>query len=575
MSFFKKTLPYFIVLILCFWAVKSLSVPGFFPIHDDEQIARLFQMDLAIKAGQIPPRWVPDLGFGYGFPLFNFYPPLIYYFGEFFHSIGFSFIDSTKLVLLSGFFLSSFSMYLWVKKHYGKIPGLFAAVLYTYAPYHAVDSYVRGAIPEFFSFVFIPLVLWALEMLFETRKMKYSLILSAFLVFVVLTHSLVALAFAPFFLIYSVFLAFLNRKYLKEIILLFSFSAVLSLGLSMYFWLPSLAEKKYTLVDNILTRELASYKLHFLYIRQFWNSSWGYGGSIYGLEDGLSFQVGKIQLISVFLSALSMVFAFFKKRLSGSLVFPAISLFLFFLSLYMTTFHSEWIWNLLSPFWYLQFPWRFLLFSAVFSSFLGGFFIYIVKNNLNHAISIFVALGLSAGVIFLNASYFQPARYLDVKDNYYTNIEDIEWRVSKMSFEYVPKDVKTVKSDINTTQLDIEKDDIRKIAYKVLKGNAEVKVISDKPQSKIFKVNALTNAIFQVNTFSFPGWEVSLDGKSTRFSDSNKLKLIVIDIPKGDHTVSVNFRDTMPRIIGNYVSIISLIFVLIWAAVIFKKNAKN
>lgn len=94
----KNHLVFIIVLIACFWAVKALFVPGFFPIHDDEQIARIFELDSALSDGQFPVRWVQHLGFGFGYPLFNFYPPLSYYSAEAFHLIGFSFIDSTKLV---------------------------------------------------------------------------------------------------------------------------------------------------------------------------------------------------------------------------------------------------------------------------------------------------------------------------------------------------------------------------------------------------------------------------------------------------------------------------------------------
>ena len=101
--YFKKYWAVLIVLGLSFWAVKALLVPGFFSMHDDQQIARLFELDISLKAGQIPPRWVENLGFGYGYPFFNFYPPLVYYLGEIFHTMGFSFINSTKLVILSGF----------------------------------------------------------------------------------------------------------------------------------------------------------------------------------------------------------------------------------------------------------------------------------------------------------------------------------------------------------------------------------------------------------------------------------------------------------------------------------------
>lgn len=81
-----------------------LTKPGLYTMHDDQQIARLFVFDQALKHGQFPVRWVDGLGFGFGYPLFVFYPPLVYLLGELFHLAGFSFINSIKLVFFSAIF---------------------------------------------------------------------------------------------------------------------------------------------------------------------------------------------------------------------------------------------------------------------------------------------------------------------------------------------------------------------------------------------------------------------------------------------------------------------------------------
>src|SRR5258708_36779041 len=83
MNFLKKALPYFIILALSFLASKPLLVPGFFPIHDDTQVARVFEMTKALKDGMLPVRWSQHLGYGFGYPVFNFYDPFAYYLGGF------------------------------------------------------------------------------------------------------------------------------------------------------------------------------------------------------------------------------------------------------------------------------------------------------------------------------------------------------------------------------------------------------------------------------------------------------------------------------------------------------------
>src|SRR3989344_4879510 len=80
---------------------------NYFSMHDDQHITRLFLLDQGLKQGYLYPRWVGGLGFGFGYPLFNFYPPLIYYIGELFHILGFSLIWSIKLDFISGFYLGA------------------------------------------------------------------------------------------------------------------------------------------------------------------------------------------------------------------------------------------------------------------------------------------------------------------------------------------------------------------------------------------------------------------------------------------------------------------------------------
>lgn len=557
-KYFKKYWAIFIVFVLCFWAFKALLVPGFFPIHDDEQIARLFELDTALSDGQIPARWVPDLGFGFGYPFFNFYPPFTYYLGEAFHVLGLSFINSIKAVIFTGFLSSSLFMYLWVKNHFGKLPAIFSALLYTYSFYHAVDLYVRGDIPEFFSFVWIPAVFWSLDLLFKTQKLKYIVFLSVFLSLVVLTHSLIAFPFLFFLGAYVIFLMFSYKSDFKKFFLLVFSSSLISLLLSMFFWLPVFLEKKFTLVDGVLTRELASYKIHFVYLRQLWDSPWGYGGSIFGLYDGLSFEVGKTQLILSLLVFLVILFSYFKRKKLDEKF--KLSLFIFVLllfSLYMTSFYSQFIWDKVQLLSYLQFPWRFLLFSAVFSSFLGGFFIYLVRKY-SKKISIILLLILSLIIILNSQQNFKPEKFLSVDDSFYTNKEDINWRVSKMSFEFVPNNVATKLSDIKTTQVDIDKKDIPTKPYQLLKGLADVQIMSNKSYSKIFKIDSKGKSTIQVNTFSFPGWEAKLDSRNIKYSDNNKLKLITVDIPNGPHVLTVNFVNTLPRAIGNAVSLVMI-----------------
>ena len=124
MKIVKNIFPIFIVLMLSFFSVKHLLMPGFFPIHDDTQVARVYEMGKALSDGMFPVRWVSDLGYGYGYPIFNFYAPLAYYVGGFFNVLGFDALVSTKIMMIIGIILSGVFMYLLARELWGEIGAL-------------------------------------------------------------------------------------------------------------------------------------------------------------------------------------------------------------------------------------------------------------------------------------------------------------------------------------------------------------------------------------------------------------------------------------------------------------------
>src|SRR3989304_8667893 len=98
MSFLRSYWGLILVLIFSILTIRPLLSPGFFPMHDDTQVARVFEMAKSLSDGMFPVRWVEDLGYGAGYPVFNFYSALPYYIGGILTVLGISALESTKLV---------------------------------------------------------------------------------------------------------------------------------------------------------------------------------------------------------------------------------------------------------------------------------------------------------------------------------------------------------------------------------------------------------------------------------------------------------------------------------------------
>jgi hypothetical protein len=536
-------------------------------------LARLFDLNQALTAWDIPPRIAPNLGFGYGYPFFNFYPPLVYYIAEIFKLTGFSYISSIKLMIGLGYILGAYFMYLLSKEFFGKLGGLTSAVLYTYAPYHAVDVYVRGALPEFWSMVFLPLIFWSFYKLSKDYKWKYILAAIISLSFLILSHDLVMVMAGPFIFVFIIFLGITCKNKIRYLLTSCA-SLIFAFITTAYFWIPSFFEKGYTMV-NLLTEELANYQQHFVCLPQFWNSPWGYGGSVAGcIADGMSFQIGKIQILLSLLSILIIAGLLLVKRTRtlGIMLFIFLASLLF--SVLMSTSYSQFIWDKIPLLWYIQFPWRFLILISFFSSILAGSFVLIpVSKKIKYAFALLVL----SGAIFVNAKYFVPSKFLlTVKDPDYVSLEKIRWDASIISWEYVPKGVATKESYIKTTVIDITENDIAKQSFKVLSGDMAVKELENLPQEKKYLVMSTKQSVFRLNTYSFPGWKIYVDGVEVSYTDNNPLKLITLSPLYGSHIIVAEFTDTPIRFWSNLVSFVGILFLLIYSLLnIIRGNPKK
>ena len=148
-----------LLIILSLFPVLDLVRPGLPMGHDTpDHVARIANFYQSLSEGNLIPRWAGNLNWGYGHPILMFLYPLPSYVASLFHVIGFSFVDSTKLVFGVAYILSALTMYLWMSSAFGKRAGLIGALLYIFAPYRFVDLYVRGAIGEHVAFVFPPLI---------------------------------------------------------------------------------------------------------------------------------------------------------------------------------------------------------------------------------------------------------------------------------------------------------------------------------------------------------------------------------------------------------------------------------
>src|SRR4029450_9583380 len=77
-------------------------------------------------------------------------------------------------------------------------------------------------------------------------------------------------------------------------------SVALGFGLSAFFWLPATLERGSTEFDrSVGPASYFFYGHHFIELRQLWETRWGFGESLPGSTDGMSFQLGRLHWIGL------------------------------------------------------------------------------------------------------------------------------------------------------------------------------------------------------------------------------------------------------------------------------------
>lgn len=550
-----------LVLLMTIPTFSKLVRPGFFPMHDDLQAFRVYEMDKCFQDFQIPCRWVPDAGYQYGYPLFNYYPPLPYYVGEIIHKMGFQYIDSVKILFAAGFILSALAIFLLVSDMVGNFPGFVSSVLYTFVPYKAVDVYVRGAMSEFWSLIFYPLVFWAVYKLIKTLKPKYIAILGLSLGGLLTTHLLMSMIFALPAVVWTIYWLVKENK-IKEIKKII-YGVLLGVGLAAFFVLPVIFEGKYAHTET-MTMGYFGYLQHFVNIfKLFFSREWGYGSSGFPNEK-LNLSTGLVQWIFALVAVgISGFYIFIKKKDKerqqwSYLVFLLGILELF--TLFMIHVKSTFIWKLIPILEWLQFPWRFLTISIFLLAIIGGLGIYLLPK-FKTAVGLLV-MGLA---VILNITYFTPKDWINISDAEKFSGNYWQKQLTISIFDYLPIYAKLppVTAAPETPE--------------ILEGNA--KIISYEKGSDFQKgmVVVKENALIRAPLFDFPGMEVKVDGKVTPHINNDCrgqefcLGLITFNVPAGEHKIEIELKDTPVRRVGNYLTLLSFAVIL---GILFGKKKK-
>lgn len=548
----KNNLIIIIVLLFPFLAGFNLLKPGYFSMHDDVQIMRLYEMEQCLKDGQIPCRWVPDMGAGYGHPLYNYHPVFAYYAGMMFRLFNISLIDTSKLLFFLSFVFSSLFMYFLAKEFFGKYGGIIAASMYVLAPYHSVDIYVRGALTESWGITFFPLILLAIYKLIKSNEFNYFVLTIISIFLLLISHNTMPFMFLPVAFVWGLYWVILEKKWkiLPKLLLCFLWA----FSLSAFFLAPSLLEINLAKLQTMATGYY-DFRDHFVTLFQlFLDRKWGYGPSIIGPNDTMPFQLGLPFWILALLGSIIAIISF----KNYSLFFMSV---IFVCSVFMTHSKSYYLWKLIPGISFVQFPWRFLSLAILAMALLVGGLVQLLKSE---KAKLIISGGIILLTIILNIGYFKPEKYFPNMTDA-QKLSGVEWQKQSMATlnDYVPSSVVLYPKILAPTQPII------------IFGKG---IITEyQRRSDFFRFAVETQGekgvVVEVPIFYFPVWEIFLNTTKTNYTVDSDKGTILVAVHPDKHTVVTGwFRNTPIRKAANAITLVSLALLIILIVLKDKKD---
>ena len=486
-------------------------------------LIRALSMKAYMGHGQFLVRWSPGVNWGYGYPMFNFYPPFFSFISTLFFHLTQNMVIAINWTCILFWILSGFGMFLLAREYWGNDGGALSAVLYLYAPYHIIDLYIRGAFAEFSSFTFFPFLL--LSILKMSRKASLGIFLLGIgSVFgLSLTHNIMSMLFFPLAVVYMFYLfIFENRS--KWIIPALSIFGI-GLMMSSFFWLPALLEKKYLNLGFLIGKHYDFHENFITLGELFWPlNKWS--------MDHISFQVGIIHSLLCLGTLICLPKVLKMNRQLGLS-------YIFFLSvgslaIFLTLPYSHLLWEHIKILSFIQFPWRILTIIVFAMSFIGGSVAILINNTLFRRTFL-----ITAGLLVISISLITS-----LKTKFFNNeqLQNIDNFLALGEGEYVPQWVTIPPNNPPERK------------FELMRGQGQLgeeKAIN--PVQYMVHFNAAEQSIIRFHTFYFPGWKVFINENEAKIYP-NIYGQIMFIVPPGEYTLRVIFGSTPVRMAGIIIS---------------------
>jgi hypothetical protein len=562
----------------------TLPVSNEGPVH----LYRLVALDHAVRNGDVWPRYLPGMLYGYGSPLFNFTSPLPLYPLEGLHLLGVPFLTALLAGFIAYLLLAMLGAYALGSTQGGPLTGLGAAAAYLYAPYLLFESIRHGDLAQVAGLALLPWALWGLWRLARQGRRGDFVAAVLLCALLILMHNVAALIGIALLALCAAYLWWTSSDPPRAFARL-ALALVAAVGLTAFYWLPALGEMRYVHTGTVAGyTPVQDFRDHFLPLTDIlalpatadltqlqppiprtlgWPQvALAAAGLILALlpdrrRDERSAPRARVKPGSCFFVP-SRVSAGFHLRFSGSLSKrePENTQIALLLSLaaglvFLVTPAAAPVWAALRPLWFVQHPWRLLGPASLMLAAAAGHGIALAAQRIRGAALRAAWAGLCVAVMIAGNLPLLYSLYLpDQQARSIVDVIHFESSAEKLAGtgEIVARWTDELPDPRRLIGLYMQGEIIPR-----LQPNPDVRLGESEWQnthaSLRFTAVAGTRLVF--DWLYFPGWWALLDGQAAPVIPTGPQGFVGVEAEAGEHTLELGFGPTPLRQATVYTSL--------------------
>lgn len=518
-------------------ANKSLNI-----YRDDgiQHICRIIGTEQTLADKQFLPMIMSNLCNNFGYSWNIFYSPLTAYMSVVLRIFNFSYVNCLKLCMFVIVLLSGLTMYkLTLRITKNKKLATLASIIYILAPYRITDMYIRTALAELASFIFIPIVFEGLYIIVNEEKKSYKLALGA--AGLILTHQVIAMYTA--IICFAYLIVFFKKLKSKTVLKNIGVNLLFCILMTSFYWVGLLQHYFSTSYEVFVPGRMEREEVLIFYKAKFSQLF------ITNSEQTMIYEVGLLSVIGLILTpiAYKKIPQEYKKTYMFFLITGIV-----LIAMTLTIFPFEKLPKALTM---LQFTFRLFTFTSFF-------FAFIVAVNFGVLIKNFKTLDV---IVLLTISILLLVPYKSKLD---FNLNDSEKRLvdgvritentgrvhaGMASMEYLPS-----KAFNNLDYIANRKDE------PVVFYNNEAVVSDYKKQASNIKCtisNINKETAIELPYIYYLGYRIYANGQEITYTESDN-GFIQINIDK-DAQIEVKYLGTNEMLISYAISIISFATIIV------------